>query len=142
MSDLIVRLRARGWRITPQRQAIALVLDGENLHLSAEGVVERARRILPGISMATVYNTLNELVAMGEVLEVSTGSGARLFDPNATHAHHHLVCSACGEIHDVQADLGGRAPDMLDRHDFLVTGYSVVFNGLCQNCQARRAAER
>ena len=136
VNDLVERLRARGWRITPQRQAIARVLDGENVHLSADAVVKRARQNLPGISMATVYNTLNELVAMGEILEVSTGSGPRCFDSNTSLAHHHLVCSSCGEIHDVHFDLDGPAPDVRERHDYLVTGYSVIFSGQCPRCQA------
>ncbi len=137
MNDLVERLRARGWRITPQRQAIARVLNGENMHLSVEEVVTSAREIFPEISIATVYNTLNELIAMGEILEFSTGPGARRFDSNTSRAHHHLVCSSCGEIHDVHSDVIGLAPEVEERHDFLVTGYSVVFNGLCTHCQAR-----
>ena len=53
-------LRDRGRRITPQRRAVAEVLVGENMHLAAEQVFESARRLVPEISLATVYNTLNE----------------------------------------------------------------------------------
>jgi len=59
------------------------VLDGDHLHLTAEAVHGRARERLPEISLATVYNTLNELVAMGEVLEISGAGGAKRYDPNA-----------------------------------------------------------
>ncbi|HVB00335.1 MAG TPA: Fur family transcriptional regulator [Acidimicrobiales bacterium] len=135
MNELVERLRARGWRMTPQRQAIALVLEGENVHLSAEAVVTRAREAFPEISMATVYNTLNELVAMGEILEVSTGSGTKRFDSNTSRAHHHLVCTSCGELHDVHADFDGPTLKAREQHGFFVTGFNVVFNGLCPSCQ-------
>ncbi|HUY07455.1 MAG TPA: transcriptional repressor [Acidimicrobiales bacterium] len=123
--------------MTPQRRAIAAVLDGENVHLSAEAVVSRARAAFPEISMATVYNTLNELVAIGEIVEVSTGSGAKRFDSNTSRAHHHLSCTSCGELHDVHTDFIGPTLDDREQFGFLVTGYSVVFNGLCLACQER-----
>lgn len=122
--------------MTPQRQAVAQVLEGENVHLSAEVVYSRARRIRPDISMATVYNTLNELAAMGEILEVAAGSGPKRYDPNIHIAHHHLVCTSCGELHDVK--IPDRAPTLAsnERHGFVMTGMTMVFQGLCPRCQA------
>ncbi len=122
--------------MTPQRQAIALVLEGDNVHLSAEAIINQARESFPEISMATVYNTLNELVAMGEILEVATGSRARRFDSNTSRAHHHLMCNRCGELHDVHTDFEGPTLRAREQHGFLVTGFNVLFNGLCPNCQA------
>ena len=72
ISELVQRLRDRAWRLTVQRRVVAEVLAGEHVHLTAEAVYSRAQRLLPEISLATVYNTLNELVDMGEVLEIST----------------------------------------------------------------------
>src|SRR3954451_8285177 len=101
MSDLLERLRGRGWRLTSQRRVVAEVLNGDHVHLTADDVHARAGRRLPEISRATVYNTLNELVALGEVLEVGTDARAKRYDPNARSAHQHLVCNACGTIRDV-----------------------------------------
>ncbi|MCU1494001.1 MAG: transcriptional repressor [Acidimicrobiaceae bacterium] len=122
--------------MTPQRRVIAQVLDGEHVHLSAEAVHVAAHNLLPEISLATVYNTLNELVAMGEVLEVSAGSGPKRYDPNVTVAHHHLVCTSCGTLRDVFAARGTPAWDLepAQRHGFVVTGVDVVFQGLCPDC--------
>lgn len=69
------RLQARGWRITPQRRAVLRALDGEHVHLSADQVHAGARRVVPEVSLATVYNTLNELVAMGEISEIRLADG-------------------------------------------------------------------
>ncbi len=111
--------------------------EGEHVHLTAEAVHSRAQQRLPEISLATVYNTLNELVAMGEVLEISSGGTAKRYDPNARLDHHHLVCTSCGELRDVfpdgQHSLGlGHA----DRHGFEVTGVEIVFRGRCPACVA------
>lgn len=63
MSDLLERLRGRGWRMTSQRRVVAEVLDGDHVHLTADEVHTRAAQRLPEISRATVYNTLGELVS-------------------------------------------------------------------------------
>lgn len=123
--------------MTPQRRAVAEVLDGEHIHLSAEAVHTRAQQRLPEISLATVYNTLNELVTMGEVREVAAGAGPKRYDPNVRIGHHHLVCTSCGDLRDVQPageGLSELRPD--DTHGFRVTGVEIVFRGLCASCAA------
>lgn len=101
MSDLLERLRGRGWRMTAQRRVVAEVLDGDHVHLTADEVHARAVAKLPEISRATVYNTLGEMVSLGEVIEVATDHRAKRYDPNAHHPHQHLVCGRCGAIRDV-----------------------------------------
>src|ERR1039458_6796303 len=68
---LLQRLRRRQWRLTAQRRAIAEVLQGEHVHLTADQIYERATARLPEISRASVYNTLNELRDIGEILEIT-----------------------------------------------------------------------
>lgn len=131
-----MRLRERDWRLTPQRRVVAEVLEGENVHLTAEAVHSRAQARLPEISLATVYNTLNELVGMGEVLEVPGAAGAKRYDPNAHVPHHHLVCTACGDLWDVMRRSSAPvALEEADRRGFEVTGVDIVFRGVCASCQ-------
>jgi Fur family ferric uptake transcriptional regulator len=131
-----MRLRDRDWRLTPQRRVVAEVLDGENVHLTAETVHSRAQDRLPEISLATVYNTLNELVIMGEVVEVPGAGGAKRYDPNAHLPHHHLVCTSCGELWDVLHRSGGSVTlKDSERKGFEVTGIEIVFRGVCSDCQ-------
>ncbi|MDI5967581.1 Fur family transcriptional regulator [Streptomyces sp. SL13] len=135
MSDLLERLRARGWRMTSQRRVVAQVLDGDHTHLTADEVHARSARLLPEISRATVYNTLGELVSLGEVIEVSTDGRAKRYDPNAHHPHQHLVCASCGMIRDVHptgdplADLPAQ-----ERFGFTVSEAEVTYRGLCPAC--------
>ncbi|MFB7612886.1 Fur family transcriptional regulator [Kitasatospora sp. NPDC056181] len=138
MSDLLERLRGRGWRLTSQRRVVAEVLDGEHVHLTADEVHARAVALLPEISRATVYNTLGELVVLGEVLEVATDGRAKRYDPNAHHAHQHLVCSGCGAIRDVhpQGDPLAALPAS-ERFGFTVSGAEITYRGLCPACTNR-----
>ncbi|MCT4353659.1 transcriptional repressor [Streptomyces sp. Je 1-79] len=135
MSDLLERLRGRGWRLTSQRRVVAEVLDGDHVHLTADEVHVRAARRLPEISRATVYNTLGELVSLGEVVEVCTDGRAKRYDPNAHHPHQHLVCSACGTIRDVHptGDPLGDLPAG-ERFGFTVSEAEVTYRGLCPSC--------
>ncbi|HEV2360918.1 MAG TPA: transcriptional repressor [Acidimicrobiales bacterium] len=122
--------------MTPQRRAVAVVLTGDQVHLTAEEVHGRAQEVLPEISLATVYNTLNELVAMGEVLEVAAGAGPKRYDPNVETAHHHLVCTSCGSLRDVHPSGAARVtlPDV-ERHGFALTGVDFIFRGVCPDCR-------
>jgi Fur family transcriptional regulator, stress-responsive regulator len=137
MTDLLERLRNRGWRLTAQRRVVAEVLDGDHVHLTAEDVHARAVRRLPEISRATVYNTLGELVSLGEVLEVSTDGRAKRYDPNAHHAHQHLICSRCGTIRDVHptGDPVAALPAP-ERFGFVISAVEVTYRGLCPDCAA------
>ena len=132
---LLERLRARGWRVTSQRRAVAEVLTGEHVHLTAEEVHARAQRRLPEISLATVYNTLGELVAMGEVLELRIGDGPARYDPNTQRPHHHLACTDCGALLDVHPS--GIERLLLprgQRHGYTIDDVDVTFRGRCPRC--------
>ncbi|MCF3102812.1 transcriptional repressor [Streptomyces roseoverticillatus] len=135
MSDLLERLRGRGWRLTSQRRVVAEVLDGDHVHYTADEVHAKAAELLPEISRATVYNTLGELVSLGEIMEVSTDGRAKRYDPNAHHAHQHLVCSQCGTIRDVHptGDLLAGLPAE-ERFGFQVAAVEVTYRGVCPGC--------
>lgn len=136
MSDLLERLRGRGWRLTAQRRVVAEVLDGDHVHLTADEVLALAGARLPEISRATVYNTLGELVTLGEVIEVADGRAKR-YDPNAHRPHHHLSCSGCGAIRDVHPG-GDPLADLpaSERFGFTVSTVEVTYRGLCPTCAA------
>jgi len=132
---LIDRLRARSWRLTPQRRVIAEVMEGDHVHLSADEVLERARDRLPEVSLATVYNTLNELVAMGEVQQVDAGGGSTRYDPNTERRHHHLVCLKCNQLLDVYpTGVDGLELPRSQRHGYRIVNQEILFQGYCPTC--------
>ena len=133
--DLTESFRAQGLKITPQRLRIFEVLHDSDEHLTAEAVHARVRTEMPTISLRTVYQTLNDLAAMGELIQLDLGTGSARFDPNL-EAHHHLVCDACGHVHDVHADFSEVHVPEGDDHDFEVSVTEIVFRGLCRDCRA------
>ena len=136
INELVDRLRDRGWRMTAQRRVVAEVLTGEHVHLTAEAVYTQAQARLPEISLATVYNTLNELVAIGEVLPIAVGDGPKRYDPKAASSEHqHLVCLGCGALRDVtpQGHDELTLPDS-ERHGYRLVDVDIVFRGLCPVC--------
>ncbi|KAA0233824.1 MAG: transcriptional repressor [Actinobacteria bacterium] len=138
MSEILERLRNRGWRLTAQRRAVAEVLSASPVHLTADQVHQRAAKRLPEISLATVYNTLHELARMGEVREVALDGRACRYDPNALVAHDHLVCRSCGTIRDIPKRDASPEPTKEESDGFEVSSVEVVYRGLCRRCRLRQ----
>ena len=105
VEELTSQFREHGLRVTPQRQAIFRLLYGVDSHPTVESLFEAARTEMPTISRKTVYQTVHDLEAMGEVAVLDVGTGAIRVDPNVEHIHHHLVCTRCGNVRDVLVDV-------------------------------------
>lgn len=127
--------RDRGLKVTPQRECIFDVLWRAEAHPSAEAVYAEARNRMPTMSLKTVYQTLNDLAAMGEIQQLDLGTGSTRFDPNID-SHHHLVCTRCGTVRDLYADYSMIEVPSGAGQGFTVGSAEVVFRGLCPECQA------
>jgi len=128
---LTEQLGATGLRLTPQRQQVYDVLLQKRDHPTAEEVFIRAKKGMPEISHATVYNCLDALVKAGLARQVTVERGATRFCPNMSE-HGHFHCSACGTIYDVQlpdAPSWGAVP-----HGFKPLRYEVTIHGICAEC--------
>ena len=136
-SELVAAYRSQGRKITPQRQLLFQLMHGNDRHPTAEALFAEASAQMPGISLRTVYQTLNELAEMGELQFIDIGGGATRFDPNLED-HHHVVCTDCGQIRDVHVK-GTAALRPLDLEDFTVSEVGVVFQGVCSSCEKSRA---
>lgn len=101
--DVATLLRDHGIQPSAQRLAVADYVLSTDDHPSAEDVLRRAKANLPMISRATVYNTLNLLVAKGLLRELVLAEGKVVFDCNVA-AHHHFIDDETGRIHDVPWD--------------------------------------
>ena len=134
-ADLTTAFREQGLKVTPQRQLLFRLLHDNRQHPSAEALFAVASAQMPGISLRTVYQTLNDLVAMGELRQLVFAAGANRFDPNVDH-HHHAECDQCGQLRDVYVDgIDGLAVDGLD--GFRPERATVVFHGRCATCAAQ-----
>lgn len=124
--------------MTPQRAEIIRLLDGDKSHPSAEDLHKRLARRLPGVSFATVYNTLQTLLQAGEITEITIDPLRRRFDPGIRH-HGHLMCVECGKITDLppsRPPVPRGAP-----RGFKVLRSVSDFYGICAAC-AKKAAKK
>lgn len=102
--DLAVRLRSVGLRPTRQRVALARALfEGSHRHVTAESLHAEARASRNPVSLATVYNALNQFRDAGLLREVVVAPGRSYFDTNTGH-HHHFFVEPDGELHDFPSD--------------------------------------
>ena len=99
--ELTGLFRDQGLRVTPQRQAIFRLLYGNDRHPTVDALYDAARLEMPTISLKTVYQTVHDLEALGQVSLLDLGTGSVRVDPNVEAEHQHLVCSRCGMVRDV-----------------------------------------
>ncbi len=133
VDELTDRLRGEGLRVTPQRRAVMQYLVGNTSHPTVEAIFDAVRAELPSVSLKTVYQTVHDLDALGEVRLLDVGTGAVRVDPNVEHVHHHLVCQRCGAVRDVSPEVATELP-AAQRRRFTVTSVEVIFRGRCDRC--------
>lgn len=120
--------------LTKQRQAVLQVIRDSDSHLTANEVFEDARRILPGISFATVYNSLRFLKEHGMIGEVRFGNDAARFDRKLAR-HDHAICSHCGKLVDLDLPIPQellRKGERLSK--FKADSLEVILRGVCPDC--------
>lgn len=120
--------------LTKQRQAVLRAIRGSDKHLTANEVFDDARRLLPSISFATVYNSLNYLKKEGLISEIRFGTDAKLYDRKLTQ-HDHAICNSCGKLVDLELTLpDGLLEEAADRSKFKAESIELTLRGLCPKC--------
>ena len=94
----------------------------------------RAAAVLPEISRATVYSTLQQFSALGEVRELALGGAAKLYDPNVSPRHHHLVCDRCDAVFDVARDIDAPVLAPQEHHGMVLEAAEIIYHGVCAAC--------
>jgi Fur family transcriptional regulator, peroxide stress response regulator len=137
--NILTGLRASGAKVTAQRKAICKWLDGNETHPSASAVFDSLRETTPGLSLATVYNTLALLVRLDLIHEVThLPDGSVRYDSN-TSPHLNLVCTTCGAIVDqpIPVNQSHLLDDLVRAQRFAARDAVIVIHGMCFECQDR-----
>lgn len=129
-------------RMTKQRRVILSELKKLKTHPSADELHQRVRRVLPRISLGTVYRNLEVLSREGSIEKLEVGGSQRRYDANTT-AHYHVRCVKCGRVEDVSV----QPVKSIERRvraatDYEVLGHSLEFVGLCPRCKASRMKDQ
>ena len=124
--------------LTRAREVVLRVIRGANEHLIANEIFDDARRLLPSISFATVYNSIRYLKESGLIAEIQFGNGARRYD-RMTQRHDHAICTECGRLVDIEMDV----PDEVlkraaKKSRFIPERLEFTLRGKCPDCVSNR----
>lgn len=131
------QIREKGFRLTPQRMAILNILYASGGHLAPTEIFEQLQPVLSGATEPTVYRNLDFLRENGLIRATHSGSG-RLEYEIVTHAHHHVVCKACGQELEIgHAQLQPLFDQLEKATGFHLTDIHITFVGLCPHCKEK-----
>lgn len=128
------RLADQGYRLTAPRRAIVRELRAAARFCTA---AELYRRVAPaGVGLASVYRTLELLASLGVAARRAEPGGEVSFLYCSSEHHHHVVCTVCGLVREIEQCPGSR----LDREVELVTRFTIErhaldFFGICADCR-------
>jgi Fe2+ or Zn2+ uptake regulation protein len=136
--DLDALLHQHGMRNTPQRQLIYRIVSSSPQHLSAVHVQRQLETLMPGISLPTVYSTLELFAKLGIVHKMAMVDGVMLYDTGQQRPHAHMVCRSCGRIFDLDIPpVNNEDITAANSQGFQVDSGDLVLHGLCSECQAK-----
>ena len=128
-------LEDSGHRFTEQRAAVYRYLADTYVHPTADEVYLAVRQDLTGISLATVYKSLETLVGCGLAVKLTYSDGSARYD-GRTDPHHHARCLACGRVVDIEGQVADSEVEGLKARagGFTVTGFRLELSGYCATC--------
>ena len=131
-SELGTALRAAGLRVTPGRLAVLEALD-KHPHSTAETLRVSSAA---GLSIQSVHNVLADLTAVRLIRRIEPAGSAALYERRIGDNHHHVVCSSCGAVADVDC-IHGAAPCLTasNTNGFTIEAAEITFWGRCPLCQ-------
>lgn len=133
LADLV---RAAGLKVTDPRIAVLQALEGAP-HADADSVYGVVRATLPTTSLQAVYGVLGALTAAGLLRKIEPAGSSARYELRTGDNHHHVVCSECGAVEDVDCVVG-HAPCLVPSNDagFTIHTAEVTFWGLCPQCRS------
>lgn len=137
-------IRQRGMRRTAQRDVIVEAAFANDDHFTAEELLDKARRIDPKTSRATLYRTISLLVECGLLREIDLGRDERVYDPNFLESpdHNHLICVDCGKVVEFEDDNAAMLIDCLTRRlGFRPSSKSMRIEACCDKLRSDGVCE-
>lgn len=134
LERFVDKCKSMGLKITPQRVAVYEVLLNREDHPTVEEVYNEIKKRYPFVSLATVYRTVETLEDLGFVKRVAYWGGSVRYDANVED-HHHLICTKCGAIKDIQLSINWQVPEQME--GYKIEKYSLHIYGVCPECQKK-----
>jgi Fur family peroxide stress response transcriptional regulator len=139
LDDFRRRCKLQGLAFTFQRQVIYEAVVDSREHPTPEWIYEQVRQRIPSISLGTVYKNVKTFLDSGVLKQVTLHHGSLRLESNMT-PHHHLVCSSCKAIFDIEETAVGpvHLPKTELPKGFSIEQSRVEFVGVCKSCQTVR----
>ena len=136
IDEMLLKLKERDFRITPQRLAILKILATSEGHPSVDDIYREVKAEFPTTSLATVYKTIALLKEINEVLELSFPGGSNRYDGNNPVPHPHAICVKCKRIMDPELmNIDALTEEMSRKTGYKIFYHELEFFGLCPECQ-------
>jgi len=133
------KLRARGLRLTPQREMILSAMHEVEGLATVEEIHARIQAITSAVDISTVYRTLDLLQAFDIVACVDPGDGQHRYELLGVHGPHiHLICQSCGKVMGIDLqEARPLAEQFRARYGFAADLDRLSISGLCRACAER-----
>jgi Fur family ferric uptake transcriptional regulator len=140
--DQAAVLREHGVQVTAQRLAVLRAVSGRP-HASAADVAGMVRREIGAVSVQAVYDALATLAEKGLVRRIQPAGSAARYEARVGDNHHHVVCTSCGSIADVDCAVG-ETPCLtaVDDAGYEIGEAEVIYWGRCPRCLGTHNHER
>lgn len=116
-------------RNTKQKNLILNIINESKSHPTAQDIYEESRKIIPNISLGTVYRILNGLFLDKKIIKIKIDNIARYDNVNCIHDHFH--CYNCLSIIDI---FERKSLDLSGIGEHKVYNYSIIYKGICKEC--------
>ena len=121
---------------TPARSIIIEFLSNSKSPVDVEQIISFLRSKKLNTNKVTVYRIIELLLQNGIVERLEFGEGKYRYEFKTNHHHHHLVCTSCGRVQDVEANVVEKLENEIQKNkNFKVQSHSMEFFGLCSACQ-------
>ena len=128
--------------MTNQRELILKELKKSKRHLSADELYERVKKVMPRISLATVYRNLEILSEAGMIAKLEISGRQKRFDYDVGE-HDHIYCVQCHRVDNIILDRSLiEREEMRAAEGYSVTGMRVEFAGICPSCRRKNEKTR
>lgn len=134
-TDWRAELRARGYRLTPQRELVLAAVD-ELEHATPEEILGYVRERAAGVNISTIYRTLELLEELALVSHTHLGHGAPTYHSTAVPQHVHLLCRGCQQVTEVDPQIVEPVVQRLrSDYGFETDVRHLTVFGTCKNCR-------
>jgi Fe2+ or Zn2+ uptake regulation protein len=128
------QVQARGFKLTAPRRQIIEALFGQHRAVTAAELF--ARLDDNGVSLASVYRTLDLLVELELAETVAHQGDEQRYLACSLDHHHHVICDACGRVTELDECLLEPFEALVaERTHYAIEGHTLEFHGRCADCQ-------